>query len=192
MLGRGIGAPASCLVHCRIWGVQDFFPQGISQGKSILWLVPSPWEGVRKGFIYLFGEESEDVSGPGGCFGMTPSRCPPVSPYLTGVAVLLLPRFLLLLLRHLALPPAQPAARSALPLTMALWCLGCARLGQAALRGQKTELGAAPGLWDRLGRGSHCSTGWERRGTPCPDGIWSSHGAFGAGRMLWQGHKSAI
>lgn len=84
---------------------------------------------------------------------MTLSRHPPVSPYLTSVAVLLLPCFLLLLLRHLALPPAQPAARSALPLTVALWCLGCARLGQAALRGQKTELGAAPGLWDRLGRG---------------------------------------
>lgn len=117
---------------------------------------------------------------------MTLSRHPPVSPYLTSVAVLLLPCFLLLLLRHLALPPAQPAARSALPLTVALWCLGCARLGKAALWGQKNRARGSPGALGPAGKG------WERRGTPCPDGIWSSHGAFGVGRMLWQGHKSAI
>lgn len=84
---------------------------------------------------------------------MTPSHRPPVSSYLTGVAVLLLPRFLLLLLRHLALPPAQPAARSALPLAVALWCLGCARLGQAALQGQKPELGGSPGALGQAGKG---------------------------------------
>lgn len=63
----------------------------------------------------------------------TPSFLPPFSPYLLGVVVVFLPHLLLLLLRHLALPPAQPAGRGALPITVDPWRLRNTRLGQTAL-----------------------------------------------------------
>ena len=62
----------------------------------------------------------------------TPGSLPPFSLYLLGV-VIFLPHLLLLLPWHLALPLAQPATRSALPITVDPRRCRYTRLGQAAL-----------------------------------------------------------
>lgn len=78
-----------------------------------------------------------------------PQLTAPFSAYLLGVVVVFLPRLLLLLLRHLALPPAQPATRGALPITVDPRLLGHAWLGQVALEGeQKATAWGVGGLAD--------------------------------------------
>lgn len=101
----------------------------------------------------------------GVCFGAPLAHCPSFSPYLLRVVVIFLPHLLLLLLLHLALPPAHPAGPGALPITVAPRRLGHARLGQAALGGeQKTTAG---GSW-HVPSAPSCSSCMFHRGPGVP------------------------
>lgn len=117
-----------------------------SQGRGLLGLPPchppSPPPSCSSGFSRDGGLVPKGVGGTSPMLAWSmgrrmlwsaPSLLPPFSPYFLGVVVVFLPRLLLFLLWHLALPPAQPAGRGALPITVDPWRFGYARLGQVAL-----------------------------------------------------------